>query len=147
MSNHHTTTVYSPLDGLEVKAAIVDEITRELDKHPDLVKNISYPRLKWSWSLTLEPITSEPAQAELKIEGEIEADILEDAKVSMEYLKDAELTSSDNNSGLSVIIAPEVVVMSGSTKLGMTVAPETIRQSLATSETKLAKKSTKLKLL
>ena len=45
---------YNPLNGIEVKEAILQSISRKLDQHPDLVLHIAFKRLTFRWGLELD---------------------------------------------------------------------------------------------
>ncbi len=116
---NNTAKTYIPLNGVEVKEAILDEIRRALDNHPDLIINLAYARIHYNWLVNLEAYPNDVTTPEIGGEHE--------KGVAMAGL------SSASVSGIKVI------ELADTTKVGTNVAPATIRTSLATSKVEAAK--------
>jgi len=61
---------YMPLNGEEVRAAVIAEVTAALATQQDLAKHLAYPRVSWEWSVTIRPFHSDQGQIKAAGNGE-----------------------------------------------------------------------------
>ena len=53
--------LFNALNGTEVKNLIVGEVARSFDQHPDFRAHITFPEVRWKWTLEIEVYPRDPS--------------------------------------------------------------------------------------
>jgi len=91
--------LFNPINGAEAAQIIINEITRALSSDSELRSHISFPRLSWSWVLTMKIYPRTPEEKVIEAAGE--AVVME-----TKQLDSGEIVMSRDASGALVPMTP-----------------------------------------
>jgi len=63
--------LFNALNGAEVKEIILADIRRAMEDDMQFQKHLTYPKVEWTWQLTVKASPTEPPQFRQQAEGEI----------------------------------------------------------------------------